>query len=100
MKPAHQETRANPELISRAEFHTELAATRDRIGASYLALADKLDANQRDLLFALEPQAANFEHRLDQLESNFARLDERTRPVGPVPPPRRIVGPVPRPGEF
>ena len=87
MKPAHQETRANPEVISRAEFHTELAATRDRIGASYLALADKLDANQRDLLFALEPQAANFEHRLDQLKSNFARLDERTRPAGPVPRP-------------
>ena len=70
-----------PEYITRAEFHTELTATRDRIGASYLALADKIDTNHHDLLLALERQAANFERRLDQLESNFARLDERTRPI-------------------
>ena len=58
----------------RAEFHEEQIATRDRIAASYLTLADKLDANHRDLLAALE----RFEHRLDQVESNLARLDERT----------------------
>jgi hypothetical protein len=67
-----------PEYITRAEFHHELAATRDRIGASYLALADKLDATHNDTLAALERQGANFERRLDQLETNLARLDERT----------------------
>ena len=70
-----------PEYITRAEFHAGLDATRDRIGASYLALADKLDAHQRDLLFAIERQGANFERRLDALEASFARLDERTRPL-------------------
>ncbi len=69
-----------PEYISRAEFHSALDAARDRIGASYLALADKLDSHQRDLLAALERQGASFEHRLDHLESSLARLDERTRP--------------------
>ena len=68
-----------PEYITRAEFHSSLDSTRDRIGASYLALADKLDAHQRDLLFAIERQGANFERRIDALESNLARLDERTR---------------------
>ena len=67
-----------PEYITRAEFHAGLDSTRDRIGASYLALADKLDAHQRDLLFAIERQGANFERRIDALESNLARLDERT----------------------
>jgi hypothetical protein len=64
-------TRPKPDYITRAEFHDEQISTRDRISANYLALADKLDAIHRDLLAALE----RFEHRLDQLESNFARLD-------------------------
>jgi hypothetical protein len=67
------------EYITRAEFHQGLDATRDRIGASYLALADKLDANHKEVLGGLERQGANFERRLDQLESNLARLDERTK---------------------
>ncbi len=67
------------DYITRTEFHQELTATRDRIGASYLALADKLEANQKELLAHLDRHASAFEHRLDKLESSFARLDERTR---------------------
>jgi hypothetical protein len=78
---------AKPEYITRAEFHAGLDSTRDRIGASHLALADKLDVNQRDLLCALERQGANFERRLDALDSAVARLDERTRLVGDACPP-------------
>ncbi len=67
-----------PEYISRAEFHTELEKTRDRIGASYLALADKLEHQHNQVLTKLDSQGANFERRLDSLEAAFARLDERT----------------------
>ena len=73
---------AKPEYITRAEFHAGIESTRDRIGASYLALADKLDANHRDLLATLDRQGANFERRLDTLDSAVARLEERTRHVG------------------
>ena len=68
-----------PEYISRAEFHVELERTRDRIGASYLALADKIEQQHNQVLTKLDSQGANFERRLDQLESNLARVDERTR---------------------
>jgi hypothetical protein len=67
------------EYITRAEFHQELTATRDRIGASYLALGDKLESNQKELLARLDLHAAGFEGRLDKLEAAFARLDERTK---------------------
>ncbi len=66
-----------PEYITRAEFHHELTATRDRIGASYLALADKIDLTHRDLRSTIDHLAATTEHRLDRLESTVARLDER-----------------------
>ena len=67
-----------PDVITRAEFHQGMDSVRDRVGASYLALSDKMDAQQRSVLEALERQGARFERRLDQLESAFARLDERT----------------------
>ena len=70
--------KTKPEYIFRAEFHSELEKTRDRIGASYLALADKLDLNHRETTAALDRLASKFEDRLDRLESNLARLDERT----------------------
>src|SRR5437899_459933 len=68
-----------PDHITRAEFHAGLEKVRDRIGASYLAMADKLDANHKEIMLALDRQGAAFERRLDQLETNFARVDERTR---------------------
>jgi len=45
--------------------------------AGFLSL--KLDASRKDLLPAIDRQGANFERRLHQLETNLARLDERTR---------------------
>jgi hypothetical protein len=61
--------------ITRAEFHQGLDSMRDRIGASYLAIADKLDTNHRELLSALDRQVT----RINDLEAGFARLDERTK---------------------
>jgi hypothetical protein len=67
-----------PEYITRAEFHAGLDTTRDRIGASYLALADKIELQHNQVLTVLDRQGASFESRLDRLDTAVARLDERT----------------------
>ena len=66
---------AKPEPMGRADFYAELAALKDHIHAGHLAILDKLDANHRDLLAALERQAT----RINALEAGLARVDERTR---------------------
>jgi hypothetical protein len=68
-KPASQ-----PELMSRADFASEMRNVSDRIHADHLALREKLEANHRELLAALERQGT----RISALEAGFARLDERT----------------------
>ena len=66
---------SKPELISRADFYAEMLATRERINTTHLAILEKLDANHRDLVAALERQAS----RINVLETGLARVDERTR---------------------
>ena len=66
---------AKPEPLSRAEFYAELAALKDHIHAGHLAILEKLDANQRELLATLERLAT----RVNALEAGLARVDERTR---------------------
>jgi hypothetical protein len=68
-----------PDLITRVEFHQSIDAVRDRIDAGHLALADKIDLRNRDVLSAIDRLATTTEHRLDHLDSAVARLDERTR---------------------
>ncbi len=65
---------SQPELMSRAEFGTEMREMTDRIHADHLTLLEKLDVNHRELLAALERQGT----RISALEAGFARLDERT----------------------
>ena len=50
-------------------------ATRERITQTHLAILEKLDANHRELLAALNRQAT----RINALEAGLARVDERTR---------------------
>lgn len=69
---------AKPDYIARAEFHAGIDSLRDRIAASHLALADKIELQHNHVLTVLDRQGTTFERRLDQLESNLARLDERT----------------------
>ena len=69
-KPVHK-----PELVTRADFYAEMLATRERINVTHLAILDKLDANHRELLAALDRQAS----RMNTLETGLARVDERTR---------------------
>jgi hypothetical protein len=52
-----------------------MLATRDHLHANHLAILEKLDANHRELLAALERQGT----RINALEAGFARVDERTR---------------------
>jgi len=66
---------AKPELMSRADFYAEMLEVRDRIQSNHLALIEKLDANHRELLAALERQAV----RINAVEAGLARVDERTR---------------------
>ena len=66
-----------PEPMSRADFYAELVALKDQIHAGHLAILDKLDANHRELLAALERQTT----RINTLEAGLARVDERTRRV-------------------
>ena len=60
---------------SRAEFCAEMLAARDRLHTNHLAILEKLDANHRELLAALERLAT----RISALEAGLARVDERTR---------------------
>jgi predicted RNase H-like nuclease (RuvC/YqgF family) len=64
-----------PELVSRAEFCAEMLATRERLHTNHLTILEKLDANHRELLAALERLGT----RISALESGLARVDERTR---------------------
>jgi len=63
-----------PEPMSRADFYAELVVLKEQIHVGHLAILEKLDANQRGLLAALERQA----NRISALESGLARVDERT----------------------
>jgi hypothetical protein len=73
---------AKPEPMSRADFYAELAALKDHIHTGHLAILEKLDANHRELLAALDRQAT----RVNALESGLARVDERTSKGGRTSP--------------
>jgi hypothetical protein len=55
-----------------------MLATRELMHATHLAILEKLDANQRELLAALDRQVA----RINTLETGLARVDERTSKGG------------------
>jgi hypothetical protein len=63
------------EAISKEEFLNAMLGIKDRMHDDHLALLEKLDANHRDLLAALERQT----NRINALESGLTRVDERTR---------------------
>ena len=65
--------------VTTGEFHQQMESMRNRIGASYLALDEKIDARHKELLSAISNLAATTEQRLDRLDSTVARLDERTK---------------------
>jgi hypothetical protein len=66
-------------VVTQSQLQQGLDAMRDRVTAGYMAMADKFDANQKEILSAIGTQGTAIEKRLDALESAVARLDERTR---------------------
>jgi len=64
-----------PELMSRADFYAELVVLKDHIHTGHLAILEKLDANHRELLAALDRQASC----INTLEAGLAQVDERTK---------------------
>jgi hypothetical protein len=67
---------AAADLITRTELHHELTAVQHKIDARFLALSEKIEANHKEILSALERQST----LINQLEAAVARLDERTKP--------------------
>lgn len=65
--------------ITHSELQQGLDQMRDRVTAGYMAMADKFDANHKQVLSAIADHSSTVEKRLDALESTVARLDERTR---------------------
>ena len=63
-----QPTAPKPDLITRTEFHQSLDS-----------VANKVEANHKEVLTVLANQGAIIEHRLDRLDTIVARLDERTK---------------------
>ena len=59
---------AEPEFVTKTEFHQELGTLRDKIDARFLTLLEKLNEAKEELL-----------HRLNELDASVARLDERTK---------------------
>jgi hypothetical protein len=64
-----------PEPMTRADFYAELVTLKDQIHAAHVAILEKLNDNQRELLAALDRQVT----RINTIESGLARVDERTR---------------------
>jgi hypothetical protein len=65
--------------ITSADLQQGLDQMRDRVAAGYLALGQKMDSSQKEILSAIADHSSTVEKRLDALESAVARLDERTK---------------------
>ena len=52
---------------------------RDRQTASVMAIGEKMDQNQKELISTITHQGVVFEQRLDTLDTAVARLEERTK---------------------
>ena len=61
------------------ELRSDLRSLRERLDERLLAVMEKLDQVKTELLAAQERQIATLQVRLNQLESELARVDERTK---------------------
>jgi hypothetical protein len=62
---------AKAEVVSRGEFYVEMMAVRERINSTHLAMLEKLEANHRELLAAVERQSG----RISAVETGLARVE-------------------------
>ena len=70
---------ARESAVTRAEFKTETESIRHRVTASHRALTEELRSTRKEVLAAIAEQGSAFERRIDLLEANMARMDERTK---------------------
>jgi len=75
----NRKSKIENDLVTRVEFHQSLDAVRDRQTATFMAFGEKMDQNQKELIYAIAHQGVVTEQRLDHLETTVARLDERTK---------------------
>ena len=73
-------------FVSQAEFHEskreiahELETLRARFDHSFERVLHKLDENKTELLTAAEARGQALHDRINQLQAQVARLDERTK---------------------
>ena len=66
---------ARADAMTKGELLTATLALKDHMHEDHLSLLEKLDANHRELLAALDRLAT----RVNALEAGLARVDERTR---------------------
>jgi hypothetical protein len=64
----------------RQQVERDLEGLRDRLGARFLGLHDRLDQLRTEVLAAAERREVSHQERFAELEQTVARLDERTRP--------------------
>jgi hypothetical protein len=74
------------EFLSKAEFEPfrsgverDLDSLRDRLDARFLSLGEKIELLKIELLKDGERRAESLHHRINELESGLARVDERTK---------------------
>ena len=60
--------RSDSDFVTKTELTNELASVRDKIDARFLTLSEKIDR-----------LGSSLHERLTELQSNVARLDERTK---------------------
>jgi hypothetical protein len=67
------------EFVTHTDLHREMTSVRDKIDARFFLLSEKIDELRADLITAGERRADSIHKRLNQLEVNLARVDERTK---------------------
>src|SRR5258705_213924 len=75
----NRKSKIENDLITRAEFHQSQDAMRDRQTATVMAIGEKMDQNQKELVATITHQGLLIEQRLDKLDTTVARLHERTK---------------------
>jgi hypothetical protein len=78
-KSSPSSSSSSTRAVTHSDLQTGLDQMRDRVAAGYLALGQKMDSSQKEILSAIADHSSTVEKRLDALESAVARLDERTK---------------------
>src|SRR6266566_7782913 len=77
-------TPGQAEFVTQTDLHREMTSLRDKIDARFFVLSEKIAEMKSELLTAGERRGDSIHKRLNQLEANLARLDERTKQRQPA----------------